>query len=64
MNDDAENEFVSVLQLFVEQHDVTVPNVVEPVEEAVNVMPDATHEYELVAVPASQAEEILNRLVF
>ncbi len=46
------------------QHDTTLPNVIGPEEEAVHVLPDATHVYPLVAVPAAQAEEILNRLVF
>ncbi len=56
---DAENEAEPVLQLFADvQHDTTVPDVVEPVLEAVHVVPDATHEYVLVAVPADQAEEV------
>ncbi len=46
------------------QHDTTIPNVVEPVEEAVHVVPDAAHVYPLVVVPAAKAEKILNRLVF
>ena len=48
-----------VLQLFAdEQHDTAVPDVVEPVLEAVHVEPDATHEYVLVAVPAAHTEEV------
>jgi hypothetical protein len=52
-DDDAENATVPVLQLFAdEQHDVAVPAVDEPVLAAVHVVPDGTHEYVLVAVPA------------
>ena len=62
MDDDAENEAEPVLQLFAVQHDTTVPAVVEPVLEAVHVVPDGTHEYALVAVPAAQTEEVLKIL--
>ena len=63
MDDDAENEAEPVLQLFADvQHDTTVPAVVEPVLEAVHVVPDATHEYVLIAVPNAQIEEIFNKL--
>ena len=62
MDDDAENLAEPVLQLFVVQHDTTVPEVVEPVEEAVHVVPDATHEYVLTAVPDAHIEDVLNKL--
>ncbi len=62
MTDDAENGFVPVLQLFVVQHDTTVPDIVEPVEEAVHVEPDGTHEYVLTAMPDVHNEEVLNKL--
>ena len=41
MDDDAENEAEPVLQLFDVQHDVTDPNVVEPVWAEAHVVPDA-----------------------
>jgi hypothetical protein len=53
---DVENLAEPVLQLFDVQHDSTIPAVVEPVEEAVHVVPDGTHEYVLTAMPAVQAE--------
>ncbi len=59
MDDDPENEAEPVLQLFDEQHDVTRPAVVEPVEEAVHVVPDGTHVYTLDAVPAAHVETVL-----
>jgi hypothetical protein len=63
MDDDAENLAEPVLQLLVEQHDTTVPAAVEPVEEAVHVVPDAAHVYTLaVAVPDNQVETVLKKL--
>ena len=62
MDDDAENEAEPVLQLFVLQHDVTFPDADEPNLVAVHVVPDATHEYALDAVPAVQNETVLNKL--
>jgi hypothetical protein len=62
MDDDAEIAADPVLQLFAEQHDVALPAVVEPKLEAVHVVPDGTHEYELVAVPNVQTEEVLNKI--
>jgi hypothetical protein len=59
---DAENEAEPVLQLFVVQHDVTAPAAVVPVEVAVHVVPDGTHEYALVADPDNQVETVLNKL--
>jgi hypothetical protein len=53
------NEAEPVLQLLGDvQHDTTVPAVVEPALEAGHVVPDATHEYVLVAVPDNQTEEV------
>ena len=54
----AENEAEPVLQLFVVQHDTTVPADVEPVLIAVHVLPDATHVYAFVAIPINQTEEV------
>ncbi len=51
-----------MLQLFVVQHDVAVPAVVAPVLEGVHVLPDATHEYVLVAMPFVYDEEVSNKL--
>ncbi len=48
-----------VLQLSVVQHVVALPDVVEPVLEAVHAVPDGTHVYVLAAVPAVQTEEVL-----
>ena len=48
--------------MLVEQHNVAVPAVDEPVLEAVHVVPDGTHVYVLVAVPADQAEEVFYKL--
>jgi hypothetical protein len=62
MDDDAENEAEPVLQLFDEQHDTAVPDAVDPVVEAVHVVPDATHEYVLTAVPDAHIEDVLNKL--
>jgi hypothetical protein len=48
-----------VLQLFADvQHDIAVPDVGVPVLAGVHVVPDATHEYVLVAVPDDQTEEV------
>ncbi len=59
MDWDDENEAVPVLQLLAdEQHDTTVPAVVEPVMVALHVVPDATHEYVVVAVPFVYDEEV------
>ena len=58
----ARNDTEPVLQLLVEQHNVAVPAVDEPVLEAVHVVPDGTHVYVLVAVPADQAEEVFYKL--
>ena len=64
MDGDAENEFVPVLQLFADVQHVSIrPADVVPVEVAVHVVPDATHEYVLTATPAPQAEEVLNKFV-
>jgi len=55
----ARTDIVPVLQLFAdEQHDTAVPDVVVPALEAVHVVPDATHEYVFVAVPADQTEVV------
>ncbi len=62
MDGDAEIDAEPVLQLLVVQQDTAVPAVVEPVEEAEHVVPDAIHAYVLVAVPANQTEEVLNKL--
>ena len=59
MDWDDENEAEPVLQLFILQHDTTVPDVVEPVMVALHVELDATHEYVLVvAVPFVYDEEV------
>jgi hypothetical protein len=48
-----------VLQLFVVQHDIACPNVdTQPNLAAVHVVPDSTHEYVFVAVPADQTKEV------
>ena len=60
----AENKAEPVLQLFLVQHDTTVPADVEPVLLAVHVLPDATHVYAFVAVPLTYPEEVFNYLLF
>ena len=52
-----------VLQLSVVQHVAALPDVVEPVLEAVHEEPDATHEYVLVAMPDAHTEEVFNKLI-
>ncbi len=60
---DPENEAVPVLQLLVaEQHDFTLPDVVEPVLVDVHGLLELANEYVLVAVLAVHAETVLNKL--
>jgi hypothetical protein len=47
--------------LFVQQ-DVAVPDIGVPVLAGVHVVPDGTHEYVSVAMPAAHTEVVFNKL--
>jgi hypothetical protein len=44
------------------QHDTAVPDIGVPVLEAVHVVPNGTHVYVSVAMPAAHTEVVFNKL--
>jgi hypothetical protein len=52
----------TVLQLLVVQQDVAVPDIGVPVLAGVHVVPNGTHVYVSVAMPAAHTEVVFNKL--